>query len=406
MQIVKPTFDEVLRFGSSEEEKTIVDRPLLTKTLKRINFGFIGQLPYYGHLMASSVKQITPTLDAVAGMRVGKFLTLYFHETGFFKLDEPTQRFVICHELLHFEFQHPWRAEPFKNIPHIIVNVAMDLAINSYLVTTAGFPKPNHGVFPSDFELEDGKTFEWYLSKLRDKINIIKISVGDGPSIGGDGGAHDWGVDVPADEAGALAGRMHEAAMKAAGETSLGLLRDFYLRKAEVPWQMLVKNIIQADEMTHDWRFTKRKTSRRYGDPPGVKHDYLGELHKFVDTSGSMSEDEIGQCFGVVEQFRKLGYTIFVHEFDAVGTHPPYLYKKLPPQVHGGGGTKIRPALEECKKLFPRVKEAIVLTDGGIFDLSGPPPEGFNKVHWLLTSQGHHLKMPDWGGQTILIKTN
>jgi predicted metal-dependent peptidase len=121
----------------------------------------------------------------------------------------------------------------------------------------------------------------------------------------------------------------------------------------------------------------------------------MGEIHVFVDTSGSMSAKEIGACFSIIDKLKLMGYMIWVHEFDAGPAAKPYVYQNIPPKAHGGGGTMIRQALIDCKEEFPEVTQAIILSDGYIFDLTGAMPEGFTSALLVLTEDSN-ATMPDW----------
>lgn len=385
--------------------KPSIDMGKAKQELTKTNFLFISKYTFFGYIMAGSNKIINPNIQAVAGMNIGKCLNIYFHPE-YFSLTQEVQTFVTLHEIGHFVFKHPWRAKEFleRGFNWQYLNYCMDLAINSWLRDSCGVPDPHYGVWPEHVGLDKEKSFDWYVYKLRDKI--LDLAKDGKLGIGGDGGAHDWVVDVPEHEAEGLARRMYQTAEKAAGDARLGILRDFYTVKAWAEWQDAFKTVCQSSEVSDESIFTKRKFSRRFHQPPGTKHDYKGEIHVFVDCSGSMSDDEIGQCFSIIGQLALLGYDIWIHEFDAGGTCAPYIYKKVPPHVHGGGGTILRPALEECKERFPNCVEAVVLTDAGIGDLQGERPLGFKRIHFAVTHQGHrHMDhLPDWGGKHVKIE--
>ena len=125
-----------------------------------------------------------------------------------------------------------------------------------------------------------------------------------------------------------------------------------------------------------------------------MKHDYQGEIHVMVDTSGSMSAKEVGACFSIVHKLHLMGYRVWVHEVDAA-LHSSYIYSGIPPKVHGGGGTMFREAITKVREDFPELQEVIILTDGYIFDMTGGIPSGLTSVLIVLTEDSN-ANLPDW----------
>lgn len=396
--------------------KAILDKVKARQEFTKINFQFLSKYSFFGYIMAGSNKEINPNIRACAGMNIGKCLNLYFHPEKFFPLPAEEKDFVILHEIGHFVFKHPWRAGKFyeQGLTHEFLNFCMDLAINSWLKDTCNVPTPEWVVLPEYYDLPPSKSFDFYVNTLKRNYHGSKPTKKGGiPSpysfpIGGDGGDHDWTVDVDPHEAEGLARSMFNTARKQAGDSRLGILVEAYAMKAWADWQDAFKTTCQSSEVSDETIFTKRKISRRFKIPPGIKHDYRGEIHIFVDCSGSMSQEEIAECFGVINQLNSLGYVIWIHEFDAGSTHPPYIYNKVPPHVHGGGGTVVRPVLRDAKERFPKITEAVILTDAGIGDLEGQRPEGYRRIHFAVTRQGHYGfdHLPDWGGKKVKIETH
>jgi predicted metal-dependent peptidase len=375
------------------------------RKIKRIIFNLLGKAPFFGHILASTLWSFEEELPAPAGMIIRESLTIIVNPKIFFELTDFDQKFTLVHEILHFLFKHPMRAKDVgMDRSHTINNIAMDLAVNSYL-ETCSFRPPGWVCHPSQFDLECNRSYEWYLKNLpTKKLKITIKGSGKGSSVKGKGEKgteieievpeHWWKQEVSEVEAQALAQRLFENAEKSAGTTPAGLLRDLYKTPAEVDWRDRFITYAQSSEQSEDWMFSKRHTSRRYNYPPGTKHEYQGELHVFVDTSGSMSAREIGACFSIIDKLKLMGYVIYVHEFDAA-PQQTYIYQGIPPKVKGGGGTMVRESLKQAKEEFPALVQAIVLTDGGIFDLSGAMPEGYTSIMLVLT-ENCRCKFPDW----------
>ncbi len=76
--------------------------------------------------------------------------------------------FLWYHEVLHWLRRHGERAEAIRAEPELW-NLACDMEINDYL--PEGLAYPDFGgafraVFPQDYELEEGRTAEWYYRRL------------------------------------------------------------------------------------------------------------------------------------------------------------------------------------------------------------------------------------------------
>jgi len=376
------------------------------KKIRRLVMNLLEQRPFFGHVLAVCTWSFEKDLPAPAGMIVRESLCIVINPDEFFEYKEADQRYILMHEIAHFLFKHPWRARNAgADRSHMINNIAMDLATNSFLSDACHIHEPEFVLMPSQFKLDKNKTYEWYLSNLPTKKIKVKVK-GDGKGDPSKGGSqtdeefevevpeHFWKVDVPEIEAEGLARNLFEGACKMAGTAPSGALRDLYKTTADVDWKDQFITYAQSSEQSEDWRFCKRHTSRRYSIPPGAKHDYQGEVHIMVDTSGSMSNKEIGACFSIIHKLHLMGYRIWVHEVDAA-LHDSYIYTGTPPKVHGGGGTMFREAIVKVQEGFPEMQEVIILTDGYIFDVSGGIPAGLKSVLIVLTEDSH-ANLPDW----------
>ncbi len=393
--------------------------------VRRISMHLTKDFPFFGHVFACC-RFVHSTDVKTAGLLVGEFLTVRLGDKFFDKnLSYADQRFILLHEVSHFMFQHPARAG--KQLTDV-KNVAMDLAVNSFLKKHSPFGVPNHAATPDQYKMEWDRTYEWYLHKLLAQQNQQGQGQGKGGGKnqqqgkgGGQGqgdqgdqdgkgkasskphGAgedHQWEVTVSEAEAGELSSRMYATA-KVAGVEPGGALGELYKVRAEVDWKLEFLRAAQKAELSEEWTFTKRKFSKRYDTIPGVIHDYLGELFIMVDTSGSMGAQEIGACFDIVDQLSLIGYLIRIFEVDA-SLQREYEYEGIPPKVKGGGGTMFQSSFKKITQDYPECEQIICLTDGYIGDLGQGPPAGIDVV-FVLTPDSPD-SMP-WG-DVIRMKLN
>lgn len=177
---------------------------------------------------------------------------------------------------------------------------------------------------------------------------------------------------------GNLPGEMREAVMK--------------FLNSEINWKNRLRQFLQV--ATEVLRInTRKRPSRRYGITyPGVKTDYKLKLGFFVDSSGSMSNDDLAQAGAEINACFECGLaSVEIMAGDVtVADHYP-MKKKMQPKdfkVTGRGGTDS----QAWMKYFAKQKHLdaiVVLTDGEFsFDLKNPGVP----ILWVLTQNGTSLE--------------
>ena len=169
-------------------------------------------------------------------------------------------------------------------------------------------------------------------------------------------------------------------ALKSYGLESGGYSREISNVRSIVEWRRLILDIYHTVSRggigieVSTWS----APSRILGIPGTVR--LTPNIIALVDTSGSITVREleifIGEIARLVEKLRVTTHVIF-WDVEAYG---PYrvetardIYKKLIKNIKGGGGTKIRPALEKALELAKRLNTKpipiLVLTDSEIQDI-------------------------------------
>jgi predicted metal-dependent peptidase len=176
------------------------------------------------------------------------------------------------------------------------------------------------------------------------------------------------------------------------------------LKKGQIDWRVVLQNFIQ--EEINDYSFSP--PDRRFDDSPfylpdfNEKDESAKNLLFMIDTSGSMSDEEITDCYseiyGAIQQFNgkltgKLGF------FDAVVVEPvPFEdedeFKIIRPK--GGGGTSFHIIFDYVREKMqddPPVS-IIILTDG-----YAPYPDEAAAmdipVLWIINNK--EAQPPSWG---------
>ena len=206
-----------------------------------------------------------------------------------------------------------------------------------------------------------------------------------------------------------LWGAMDEATADAADEVVDGLVRRTAMRvgpkhwgKLPGPLRQLIEAALERAKPKVDWRrvvrmfsnssrktriaATLRRRSQRYGTFPGIKVKRMQRLAIGLDTSGSISDDELSLFFSEVHGIWRQGAEVHVFECDAA-VQRRYPYRgKLPSSVAGRGGTVFDPvfvALRENR--MERWDGCIYLTDGYAAEPRVRPP---CKLLWVITPSG------------------
>lgn len=140
-------------------------------------------------------------------------------------------------------------------------------------------------------------------------------------------------------------------------------------------------------------KFTVKRVSKRYGTRPGVKIQRSQKIAVAVDTSGSVSYEELNMFFNEIHSMWQNGAEIEVIECDAT-IQKTYSYKgKFPEFVHGRRGTAFDPVFAYINKNRNVLYDGcIYLTDGYA---SAPEIKPRCKVFWVITPEGSigaHLK--------------
>jgi len=397
--------------------------------LRRLILKLLGESPFYGHVLACTIKEVSTEIPFAAGMRVTKDkLVIIVNPQPFFEYSATEQLWVLLHELLHFLFKHPWRGSAMSSkLPEnptewttmhlrlFVENVGFDLAINSFAKTHVQYSSPKGALSPDMFGFPEHKTAEWYIHHLtkagkcpKHGISLLGGGKGQGecgcehPKAGkalkdlvGSYFGHEWTIECEPSQANALAARIFANAVKIVGTEPAGALRDVYKVEAVADFRNVLMRLAQSSELTDEQYFHKRRISRRFHRPPGSRYEPAGELHVLQDTSGSMGPEDIGACYSVINKLYRMGFSIWVYEFDAAFQGPEYLYRGTPPQVKGGGGTKMMSTLEHVHKTRPNIKQVVVFTDAGIFDIPEEIPFGFKSVVFCIPDWVDDA-LPDW----------
>ena len=331
-----------------------------------------------------------------------------------------------------------------------VANIAMDYAVNSFMVQLHECTQNDlqkgmgdyAGVYPSDVNLPPGKSFEWYLAYMMKDVKVIAQAAAHGGGIpipgmgsGGDGEGsgmsdeqavalleeyHKKGAptsnhetlskaseEMNAETLSGMADKTERTAKRQltrARESTKGrgtmpggleeLLNEF-LKPPTVPWEKILRRWIvntRRIKAVRSMRRPKRRMLVGQDDActfPGRASDRKYNLLYAIDTSGSMSSDDLQKCLIELQGVQKSDddISITVIEADTV-IHKEYEIgpnSKVDFKVLGRGGTTFDDVFIRAKELKP---DAVVYATDGY----APLPALHNRVTcpviWVLTPSG------------------
>jgi predicted metal-dependent peptidase len=284
-----------------------------------------------------------PTAGVTVDKDTLQFKMLY--NPDFFKdMEENKIKGVLMHEFYHLIFKHVTSRKP-ENIPHIIWNIAGDLAINSMIGANN---LPEGCCIPGGKQFEDypmGKTAEFYLEMMKDDEQFgdgkggFKDLDGQTGSDFGNFDDHSGWDELTDDERQMVEERAKDIMEKAAkeannsgrgwGSVSSGIKREIMERlKTRVDWKKVLRAFIGAAQRA-DKSNTMRRINRRFPYiHAGRKVNRVANIAISIDQSGSVSDAELNAFFNELNKLSELA-TFTVIPFDTkVAEDKVYTWRK------------------------------------------------------------------------------
>ena len=300
-----------------------------------------------------------------AGVRIDKStqqFEMLYNPDFFASLSDKFVAGILKHEFYHIILGHVTLRKPENGLKKID-NIAMDLAINSYLkeeLPSEKNPGPaingnpmkaclaGEGPFA---KLPPYMTYEWYLEALKDMANEQpgEGEEGDG-SGGGEGGfggmdsldSHDnFGHgDSPGDPSDTIArerlkqhikASVEEAASKSNGWGSVPkdmreLIKKSY--SSTVDWRAVLRYFVKTSERS-DRRSTPRRINRRFPKiHPGKRVRRHAKIAISIDQSGSVDDEMLSLFFAELNKLSELASFTIIPFDTRVNEDLVYVWKK------------------------------------------------------------------------------
>lgn len=420
-----------------EAEALVIEDP--NEKLKDLIAKMALKSNYWGYLFARVRRVSSYNMTAIMGVRPHRngIVELYFHPGKVANTSDGVLRQIIEHEGMHILQKHIPRllrilgneVDPFmKFIKSKIFNIAADCAVNPVMK----FPrnpiingKPFQPCFPDLYGLPDAKSTEFYFNELM-KADEDGSEGDDGEgALGGAGEEYDvigdhseWTrITKEVTDLSSLSRIIDSYVQEIIKDSAKAFskkrgnlpsyvkqLIDKALEPPKVPYYQIIRKLVKGSRYSKFKRaFTKINRKRTYvfciGDKnvpqispfPGRTRDFTFNIVTLIDTSGSMTPDDIKEglsgCKNIIEKDRHCKLTVL--ENDA-RLQKEYVIKRVSDidfEVKGRGGTVLRPGLERAKELNPDV--CLVFTDGVCDNINSMSRKLIpRKLIWVIQKDG------------------
>jgi predicted metal-dependent peptidase len=369
--------------------------------------------PFYGMFLIMLNKTWeNKRIPTAAVSRNGINYNLMLNENFWDILQEGQKRGLLKHELLHIGFFH---LTDFGHMTdHLIANIAQDIEINQYIDKGDLPPGPQLPETYPELKLEPKKGSNYYYEKLMQgkkqgncpNLNAMIAAHGAGLQVcivKGKGG--DEEVQVPDHSTWEDFKDLDESTQKLIRSQTEHILKEVadqvQKSRGTIPgeFQAILDRINTVEPPKFDWKsflrrfvggsqkiYTKkvrRKFNKRYEENPGLKIKPRRHILVGVDTSGSVSNDELKEFFHEIHHIHKTGSDVTVIQCDAaisdVSPYKPNAEIKL----HGRGGTDFQPVIDYYNEHKNRFTCLVYLTDGEC----SPPQNVRGRMLWVLSSR-------------------
>mgnify|MGYP003642670450 FL=1 len=356
----------------------------ITDILARASKSLILNEPFYGLFLIGLNKVTREDIPTAGVSKHGIGIQLSINPTFFNDLNDKHRIGLLKHELLHVSFGHMVMRDLYSN--HKLFNIAADLEINQYIDDDY---LPEGGLkldtFPELNLPKKAGTKEYY--KLLEEAQ----ENGQSPSLDNlmnqmDGDSQydhqTWDEFDDLSEADKkLVQKQVEHQLKETAEQTEkksgnipGELADLikrlrHIEPASFDWKGYLKRFVGNSTITYTKKL-RRKFNKRYSANPGLKIKFKNNILVGVDTSGSVSNDELKEFMNELTHMHKTGHEITVAQCDTQINSVEKFNPRKDWNIKGRGGTIFQPVIDlfnEKKGLYTAL---IYLTDGEAY-----PPE-------------------------------
>lgn len=365
--------------------------------------------PFYGLFLIMLNKKFDDAIGTAGVSRNGINYQLTIAPKFWETLNMNQCKGLLKHELLHIGFGHVTDFDHLSN--QDIANLAMDIEINQYIVKEWLPPGPQLPESYPELNLEAKKGTQYYYDKL-----LQGAKQGNCPNLNqmlaamaakkatvtfGDGSEQSVPDHSSWKEFDGLT-EGHKELLKSQIQHVLNEVADQVNKsRGTIPSEFaeILKKINEVEPAKFDWKgylrrftggsqkiFTKksrRKYNKRYSENPGLKIKPKRHILFAIDTSGSVSTNELKECLNELYHIQKTGTEITIVQCDAAISNISPFNHRQDFKIHGRGGTDFQPVIDYYNGNTHKYTCLVYFTDG---EAPAPTPAR-GRILWVLSSQ-------------------
>lgn len=379
---------------------------------------------FYGHIVQQFQKVWVDGKHRVNTAAVGRFpgerfIKMWLNTDFFGDIFAKNQRDqawtymlnVLEHEIIHIVFGHLFLQFEDRTRGNVAVDCVVNGILNPHNDKNV---MPGNCVHPVDYGFPLDKAAMWYYTHLREndkfKQQCASGAFGEGGMLSHVMSGHSAWEDVKDDpvaqefskdivrKAKDLCNKQYGNIPGAVQSQIDELLKR---KKAIIPWGRVLRMFVAScQESILD--YTNKKISRRFGTRPGTRKGDMLKLAVAIDTSGSISDEQLRLFWNEIRWVHKNGAEVWVYECDTeISKRSPLRFKgKWDGNVHGRGGTDLEPPLKECEGKY----DALIY----FTDFYAPHIHTRYRIPtlWVLTTELEKDQYPYKWGKHIKIEDN
>lgn len=385
--------------------------------LEKICKKLIIKEPFWGLFMLGLNKSYSNAVPTLGVRKAGIGVELLVNEEFWNTLSDTEQLAILLHELHHISFGHIMMGRDFSD--HQRFNIAADAEVNCYI---EGLP-PNDGhVDVKNYGLPEMKGTKWYYNNLpqfdNNKQSAVNKGSGDSsdtphnnaqmPNLVDDHSKWKEFSNMSEAQRELVQTQIHTQLKNAAVQTMK--------QRGTIPGCLseLIKKLLKERPRVYDWKAhfrrmlgteietkfkkTYQRESKRFSGAPGLKMKRRISILVAVDTSGSVSTQELSEFFSEINYIHKAGALVTVIECDTTVRSKWEFKGTQDIQISGRGGTDFAPAVNYYREHLKEYTMFVFFTDGYAPTDHLVVPN--NDMLWVITSDG---KEQDYPGKAIFI---
>ena len=352
-----------------------------------------SQLVLTNHFFGTLSLRIKPIPDESIATACTNGEYIKYNPKWFLRLREQERIGLIAHEVMHVALFHMIRRD---NRDLVRWNIAGDYVINGALIKSNFILPHTELIDPQYDDMSTDNVYALLPEDIKDGAGPGDVLLVSSDDPGGCGSV----VDHPSVSDGSATGKFEaeiEVAVQQAADIAKAMGKlpghlQTLIEKALAPkvdWKMALARFLRANNKSD---FTWIKPNRRFISRglylPSLHTPCLEEIAVAVDTSGSVSEDELLQFTGEITSILHDTNPERIHFLQCdteVRSDDEYTRESLPLKItyKGRGGTAFSPVTEYINEKHPGVSALVYLTDLESSNFGDQPPY---PVLWVTTS--------------------